>query len=158
MSLNIKINPMSETEYNIWAPRCLSSYAADKMRTHTLSQTTAEQIAQDDFKRLLPNGLRSDNNFLFSAKDESENLVGFIWYCIHKTKGRREAFVYDIIVEEQYRNKGYGKQMMLFAEANVKNSGVNKIGLHVFGFNQTAIRLYKSLNYEITDLIMEKTL
>lgn len=45
---------------------------------------------------------------------------------------------------------------MLMLEEHVKNEGLESIGLHVFGFNQRAIELYKSLDYQITDLVMVK--
>jgi ribosomal protein S18 acetylase RimI-like enzyme len=155
---SMKIKLMSETEYNIWAPRSRASYAADKMRANSLTQEEAEKTAQDDFNRLLPDGRNSKDNFLFSAKDECGNILGFIWFCVRGAEGNRRAFICDVIIEEQHRGKGYGKQMMLLVEQEAKKEGLNRIGLHVFGFNDTAIRLYQSLGYATTDLVMEKSL
>ncbi|MGZ3771140.1 MAG: GNAT family N-acetyltransferase [Bdellovibrio sp.] len=154
----MKINLMSETEYNIWLHRSRASYAADKMKANGFTQEEAEQIARDDFNRLLPDGYNSKDNFLYSAKDEKENILGFIWFCIRGAEGNKRAFICDVVIEEQYRGKGYGKQMMLLMEQEAKKKGSNRIGLHVFGFNETAIRLYQSLGYATTDLVMEKNL
>jgi ribosomal protein S18 acetylase RimI-like enzyme len=54
--------------------------------------------------------------------------------------------------------KGYGKKAMLLLEEKVKALGLKNIGLHVFGHNHRAIGLYQSLNYQTTNLVMEKEL
>jgi ribosomal protein S18 acetylase RimI-like enzyme len=154
----MKITPMSEAEYNVWAPRSRAAYAADKMRANELTKEEADKIAQDDFERLLPDGHRSKDNFLFTLKDEKQNLAGFSWFVIRGPEDNRRAFVCDIVVDESYRGKGYGRQLMLFMENEARKLGLKRIGLHVFGFNETAIGLYRSLGYETTDLVMEKTL
>lgn len=149
---------MSGKEYNVWAPRSQASYAADKMKANRLTKAEAEKIAHDDFKQMLPDGLGSKDNFLFAAKDESQKIIGFIWFCVRGAEGNRRAFVCDVIVEENYRGKGFGKKIMLLAEKEAQSQGLRRIGLHVFGFNETAIHLYKSLGYTTTDLTMEKDL
>jgi ribosomal protein S18 acetylase RimI-like enzyme len=154
----MKITPMSEAEYDVWAPRSCAGYAADKMRASSLTKAEADKIAQADFERLLPDGLKSKDNFLFALKDEKQNLAGFSWFVVRDPEENRRAFVCDIVVEEAYRGKGYGKQLMLFMENEAKKMGLKRIGLHVFGFNKTAIGLYQSLGYETTDLVMDKSL
>lgn len=47
---------------------------------------------------------------------------------------------------------------MLILEEEVKARGLDLIGLHVFGFNETAIGFYRSLGYQVTNLMMEKQL
>jgi ribosomal protein S18 acetylase RimI-like enzyme len=154
----MKITPMSEAEYNIWAPRSRASYAADKMKASSLTKEEADKIAQADFERLLPEGLKSKDNFLFTLRDEKQNLAGFGWFVVRGPEENRRAFVCDIVVEEAYRGKGYGKQLMLFMEYEAKKMKLKRIGLHVFGFNEKAIGLYRSLGYETTDLVMDKSL
>lgn len=154
----MKLYAMSESEYALWAPRSRLSYAADKMRANGLTRSEAEKIATDDFNRLLPEGLGSKNHFLYSAKDESQNVIGFIWFCVLGADANRRAYIYDVIIEEAYRGQGYGKKMMTLVEKEIQALGIQRVGLHVFGYNETAIRLYSSLGYATTDLVMEKTL
>jgi len=47
---------------------------------------------------------------------------------------------------------------MLLLETEMKARGVKRVGLHVFGFNMTAINLYESLAFETTNRQMEKEL
>lgn len=154
----MKITPMSESEFKVWAPRSRAMYAADKMQANGLTKAEAEKIARDDFERLLPGGLNSRDNFLFSAKGEDQTIVGYIWFCVRGADDNRRAFICDVIIEKQFRGKGYGKKIMQFAEQEAKKMGLKRIGLHVFSFNETAIRLYQSLGYATTDLVMEKSL
>lgn len=149
---------MTEVEYNHWAPRSRASYAADKIKANGLTRVEAERIANEDFSRLLPDGLQTKDNFLFTGRDENDNVLGYIWFCIRGEEGNKRAFICDVIVEEQYRGKGYGKKMMVLAEKEAKKKGINRIALHVFRFNEPAIRLYQSIGYKITDLMMDKAL
>lgn len=154
----MKIAQMSETEFNAWAPRSRASYASDKMKANGLTASEAEKAARDDFNRLLPAGLSSKDNFLFTAKDDDQNILGFIWYCVRGTENNKRAFICDVIIEEPYRGKGFGKQIMQLVEQDAAVKGISRIGLHVFSFNEAAIRLYQSLGYATTDVMMEKNI
>ena len=54
----------------------------------------------------------------------------------------------DLIVAPQFQNKGYGKQILLWALENIKN---DEIILHVAEWNQKAIRLYEKNGFEIKE-------
>lgn len=45
---------------------------------------------------------------------------------------------------------------MLLAEGYARSMGARTLGLNVFGFNTTALELYKSVGYETTSLKMRK--
>jgi ribosomal protein S18 acetylase RimI-like enzyme len=154
----MKLTPMSEKEYAFWSVRSRQGYADDKMKANSLTREEADKIAADDFKRLLPDGQTSKDNYLFTAHDETKNVLGYIWFIIRGAENNRKAFICDVVIEDEYRGKGYGTQIMELVETEVKKLGLNRIGLHVFGFNETAINLYKKLGYLTTDLVMEKTL
>ena len=127
------------------------------MRANGLTQTQAEKIAATNLDRALPDGLNSKDNFLLAAKDENENTLGFAWYSLTAEDAPR-AFIYDLIVEDQYRGRGYGRQIMLLLEAEMKKRGVRRVGLNVFSFNTIAIGLYESLGFATTNRQMEKEL
>lgn len=154
----MKISRMSDEEYLGWAPASRAAYAADKMRASGLTKAEAEKVAEEDFKRILPDGRDSQDNFLYTARNDEQTVVGFLWFCVRGANDNRRAFVCDILVKEPFRGRGYGKLLMLHAEKEASDLGLKRIGLHVFGFNETAIGLYQSLGYQTTDLVMEKTL
>ncbi len=148
---------MSQSEYDFWSPRSRREYAADKARANKLTKSESELVAVSDFNRLLPDGLKTKDSFLYSVKN-GEQIVGFTWFVIRGAQDNRKAFICDIIVEEELRGKGYGRSTMLLVEQEAKKLGLKQIGLHVFAFNERAVGLYQSLGYLTTDLTMEKSL
>ena len=56
----------------------------------------------------------------------------------------------DLIVNRKYQGKGYGKQILLWA---IKNIQTQKPILHVAGWNEKAIVLYKNVGFEIIETI-----
>lgn len=48
----------------------------------------------------------------------------------------------DLIVNPKYQEKGYGKQLLLYAINNLQNKGKEPICLHVAAWNKKAIGLY----------------
>ena len=71
---------------------------------------------------------------------------------------RPHGFIYDIVLEEAQRGKGYGKQTMLALEEFANKLGLETLALHVFAYNTAAMRLYKGLGYEVTSQNMVKRL
>jgi ribosomal protein S18 acetylase RimI-like enzyme len=70
----------------------------------------------------------------------------------------RSLWIYDVHVQERYRGRGYGKEAMLLAETEGRRRGFDRIGLNVFGGNEVARSLYRSLGYTESAVIMRKHL
>ena len=70
----------------------------------------------------------------------------------------QKAFIYDFIIDESFRGKGYGKQALVALDEKLKSIEVQSVGLHVFGDNITAQELYKKMGYQITGIHMKKML
>ena len=153
----MKLVKMNQDEYDFWIRRSIKNYAKGKVKANNLTEKEAKRAAKNDFLRLLPDGLKSKDNFLYSMR-EQKVIVGYIWFCIKGSAKNRKAFLCDIIIEKSSRSKGLGRSAMVLLEGKVKKLGGKEIGLHVFGFNQKAVRLYQSLGYQTTDLIMAKPL
>ena len=78
------------------------------------------------------------NNVYLLVKDEE--LIGSV-----ALKGSE---IDDLIVTPEFQNKGYGKQILLWALENIKSE---KIILHVAQWNRKAISLYERNGFEITE-------
>lgn len=154
----MKLHKMTPADFNAWSVLNKRDYAADKMKANRLTEAEANEIAERDFGRLLPDGLDSADNYLFTVQDDELGRVGYLWFGARGAADNRKAYIYDIVIDETHRGKGFGKRTMGLVEDEVKKLGISEIGLHVFGFNTAAIRLYKSLGYETTDLMMAKLL
>ncbi|MGZ3787031.1 MAG: GNAT family N-acetyltransferase [Bacteriovorax sp.] len=148
---------LTSAEYEFWKERSLREYKQETIRANGLTEAEAEEKAQGDFNRYLPNGLGSPDQYIFSMKDNG-TLIGFLWFCERGAADNRKAYILDIVVEEAHRGKGHGKKAMLLLEEKVKAMGLRHIGLHVFGHNHRAHELYKKLGYVETNIVMEKVL
>lgn len=155
MKTDIQLRPMNESEFLVWSAESRRAYAADKVRANGYTEAEAEKIATESFARLLPDGIHSKDMFLY-VLEESGELLGNFWFAIQGESPRKKAFIYDVLIHESHQGKGYGRMIMELGEQKAREAGAVAIGLHVFGFNERAIRLYQSLNYRTTDLQMEK--
>lgn len=73
---------------------------------------------------------------------EDDELIGSV-----ALKGNE---IDDLLVDVKHQSQGYGKQILLWA---LENIGCDNIILHVAEWNARAVRLYKSVGFEITKTI-----
>jgi len=149
--------PMTQSEYDAFLEQAVSEYAADNVRAGYWDESEAIEKSRKEFERLLPQGLHSENHFLYTVY-EGENIVGLIWMRANTDRPTPSGFIFGLRIEEKFRGKGFGKQAMLLIEEKAHELGLKSIGLHVFGENTVARNLYESLGYEISSLNMSKKL
>lgn len=75
---------------------------------------------------------------------EEEKLVGFIVYSIMYER----AEIIDIIVNPDYRERGYGKCLIIKALDEIKNNKCLNITLEVSSNNDVAIKFYSNLGFK----------
>jgi ribosomal protein S18 acetylase RimI-like enzyme len=154
----MRLVPMTQPEYDRWLEKSVGEYAADKVKAGAWQPGDALERSAKEFAHLLTDGVHSKDQHLYMLEDEATGKkVGMIWVAAVNW-GKPIAFIYDIVVDEDQRGKGYGKQAMLALEDVVRGLGLDEIGLHVFGHNTIARDLYLKVGYEITDINMVKKL
>jgi ribosomal protein S18 acetylase RimI-like enzyme len=129
----------------------IRGYAAEHVRNGNWPEEGSLERSRMEFESLLPQGIHTPNQYLWSLVD-GEQKVGFIWVQVKDGK----AFIYDFLVEEEYRGKGYGKQALSAMDEKLQSMDVESVALHVFGDNVTAQELYKKMGFEITGIHMQK--
>jgi ribosomal protein S18 acetylase RimI-like enzyme len=153
----LRLVPMTESELEVFLEKAVPEYAADRVRAGHWSEEEALERSRQSYAELLPQGVKTKNNYLFRIQlDESGEKIGMIWMK-HEAL-RPQGFIYEIVLDEAQRGKGYGKQAMLALEKIAKEMGLESIGLHVFTHNTVAVRLYENLGYEVTNQNMTKKL
>lgn len=153
-SPGLRLEPMTNAEFAAWIERSKRTYADDKARANGWTLEKALEVAEYDFTRFLPNGLATPRTSLLTIRGDLGEQLGFLWMGVKDDP--KQAYVFDILIEEAFRGRGYGKAAMIAAEAQAKSTGFSSIGLHVFGSNTRAISLYKSLGYSVVDQVMSK--
>lgn len=155
----IQLQNMSNLDFEDYIVSASADYAEDKVIAGVWAKAEAEQLSKEAFERLLPKGVNTENEYLFSILNSEVNQkVGYLWFRLNETLLGRTAFILDFVILEQYRGRGYGQQTLKVLEEVAKNLDIHKIALHVFAHNTTAVALYEKLGYKNTDITMAKYL
>ncbi|MGA2210063.1 MAG: GNAT family N-acetyltransferase [Acidimicrobiales bacterium] len=150
------LRPMEDEELQAWMKDQREHYIEDRIGTGEQPEE-AERIATEQYAMLFPEGKPAPGHFLSRVVDGDEP-VGWLWIG-PRTPARPDAYwVWDVVIEEAHRGRGYGRAAMLLAEEQAHGAGATEIGLNVFGYNAVARGLYESLGYETTTLQMRKEL
>lgn len=151
----VELVPMQQEDFEPYLERDIREYAEEHVRNGNWKPAEALERSRKEHQQLLPDGLQSKNQYLFSIVDAgSDQKLGVLWVHIENN----QAFIYDFRIEEAQRGKGYGKQALLALDGKLKSLNVKSVGLHVFGDNLTAQELYKKMGYQVTDMHMRKIL
>jgi RimJ/RimL family protein N-acetyltransferase len=147
----ITLEPLQQEDFERYLEHSIGDYAADHIRNGNWSEEEAVERSRQEFMSLLPEGVHSKNQYLWSILD-GKNKIGILWVQIKNAK----AFIYDFRIHEEFRGKGYGKQALAAMDDWLKSIGVDSVSLHVFGDNKTAQELYKKMGFVVTDMHMQK--
>jgi len=150
----VKLIPMEQADFEAYLEEDIQRYAQAHVEAGNWEPSQALEKSRKEHQQLLPDGLESRNQYLFSIIDASDQKLGILWVNIEN--GR--AFIYDFRIDEAQRGKGYGKQGLMALDEKLKSMNVESVALHVFGDNITAQELYKKTGYQITGIHMKKVL
>ncbi len=147
---------MTADEFTPWCEQSIRDYAAEKVVSGLWSRETSEEQARAELARLLPDGLASDGNHLFTIEDDAGQAVGTLWFAMQARFGLPIAYVYNVEIAPAYRRRGHARRAFDALEAEVSTLGLHGVALHVFGHNTAARALYESLGYEPTNINLFK--
>ena len=156
MTTPVTLRPMTEAEFSTWRPHWLATYAAEHTARAGPIRRRRAPRGHTQMEGFLKDGGGTEGHDLLRVVVADEP-VGWLWLGPHPDKAGT-AWVYEIELEEHARGRGIGRATMLTAEALVASRGVRELGLNVFGHNERAIHLYRSLGYATTSMNMAKSL
>ncbi|MCG1023090.1 GNAT family N-acetyltransferase [Sutcliffiella horikoshii] len=112
-----------------------SSFAEEK--THTLQEIKRKVLENED-------------SFIYGLFHQS-NLVGMIGFQrADKLKFRHKGTIWGVYISEDYRGKGFSKQMLEYTLTRAKKiPGLKQIQLTVAASNTHAKKLYESYGFEV---------
>ncbi|NUO58839.1 MAG: GNAT family N-acetyltransferase [Hamadaea sp.] len=150
----VTVRRMSADEFGPWWTEQLAGYAESFVLNGLLTEEQARERAERQSGELLPSGLDTPGHDIYTVVAE-DKPVASIWVC-HEVEPDT-SFVFDVVVEDGHRGKGYGRAAMLAAEQSALDAGSHVLGLNVFGHNEVALRLYTSLGYRPTSQMRTMT-
>lgn len=155
----IALSPMTDDEYQPYVRQSIQDYAAEHVRGGRWSAEDALEQSAREFDSLLTQGLHTPDHFLYMiVEEDTGQRVGVLWFALQSRAGQRTAWVYDIVIYEEFRRHGYATQAFRLLEERASEQGATSIALHVFGHNHSARALYEKLGYEPTNIQMVKHL
>lgn len=152
----VQLVPMTEGEYQQFLAWSIPDYAQEQAKSGAWELEEALERGRRTFDELLPDGLSTPDQFLFSIESEGKKPVGYLWYGVREEGERRYAALYELVIFEEYRRRGYASQALSALEDEVQGEGVEQIILHVFGHNQGARALYRKSGYVERNVTMVK--
>lgn len=149
----ISLRPLREDEYAGWDEAHRREYARGLVEHAGLSREEAEAKVARDVPAVLPRGLATEATWIWAVEADGRR-VGTVFLGLRGDG----AWLYDITIDESERGRGHGRGAMTALEAEVRALGYDSIGLNVWGGNEVARGLYRSLGWDEQSVHMRKRL
>ena len=91
---------------------------------------------------------RENSAYILCEFDET--IVGIVGYDIHG----EWAYINLLAVRLQYRGMGIGRLLVQRAERELRQRGVKHVKVCTWSTNEGAIRLYRSLGYDVEEVLV----
>ena len=149
----IVLRPLREDEYADWDAAHRAEYARGLIAHVGMSREDAEAKVERDVAAVLPDGLATPGTRIWAVEDDGRK-VGTVFVGIRDAG----AWLYDITIDEAERGRGFGRAAMTALEDEVRALGHTTIGLNVWGGNEVARGLYRSLGWVEESVHMRRQL
>ncbi len=160
---DVHFRNMTEKEFNDFSKEEIRSYAEELIKSgYKKLKITAMKASRKEYEETFPQGYNTPENYFYIIQNNKNEDVGKIFYQTHYEK-KDVAFITEFVINEEYRNKGYGKSALKKVAEDARAKGYKKMGLNVFLHNKISYPMYLKDGYEIVEeihgnAIMEKEL
>ncbi len=152
----VHLEPKSGSDVAAWLTTMWTDYREQLLGagfTQRDASLNIERIKANLFVDGVPNG----DQRLFDVLDDGAR-VGSLWLAKTDDPSAHEWFIYDVVIEPEFRGRGFGRSTMQAAEDYVRGQGGTRLSLNVFGPNVVARSLYESMGYSVLTVGMGKDL
>jgi ribosomal protein S18 acetylase RimI-like enzyme len=146
------LRPLTAQEYPALVENLHRTYVTDMVEAGVAADA-AEDKWQRDRERLLGAGEPVEGMYALVDGDEA---VGHLWIAERPGDLGPSLFVWSVAVDEDRRGRGYGREAMRLAEEEAQARGLAAVELNVFGGNDVAHGLYRSMGYRDVAVVMRK--
>ena len=154
--MRVRLRELSDDELPAWLDESQRFYARDLVVNGGYSEERAQEKSRRDHASLFPDGKRQPRHYVNAVEDdETGEPVGRMWFH-HRDDG--VVFLYQVELDPSVRGRGLGREAMQLLEARARELGAARIELNVFGGNDVARGLYRSLGYAEQAVQMGKRL
>lgn len=123
-----------------------------------LYERAPEQVINTE-EQLLKDGFGEKDYYQFYMSEYEGQCVGFaLYYYRYSTWRGRVLYLEDLFVEEAYRGKNIGFQLLKKIVETAQNEGCKQVTWQVLDWNKIAIDFYKSLGADFDKSWVNATL
>ena len=152
--MGVRLRELRRDELPAWLEAARRFYVDDLERHAGMTTADAEGRASRDYESLFPDGVPKEGQHLFALEDEGGAVIGRLFFATRPAG----VWLYEIELDERVRGRGLGREAMLAFEDLARELGAEKVTLNVFGGNEVARSLYRSLGYAEEAVHMGKRL
>ena len=127
----------------------VAGYATAIASARRLPMAAAVTEAERSVTEKVPRGPATPGQLMRKAVAGGAE-VGWIWVTLPEPTRPTMAWLTDVEVDPEHRSRGYACAIIEAVEAELTGLGVPRLGLNVFGDNETALRLYDRLGFQVT--------
>jgi len=144
----VTFREMNHEEYLEYKEYVVNELADALVKGGFVEASNSFEQALKEQNEVLPNDGKTEKNYLYIIENEV-NDIGFIWFGELEIKNEKIAYLFDVMIKDEYRNKGYAYDSMIEIENRMINLGYKKVQLYVLAENDMAIKLYTKCGYTI---------
>ena len=152
--MRVRLRPVGDDELAGYLEEMHRFYVSDLRESLGLSPEEAAEKSVRDHATLFPSGRPAAGVHAFVLEDEAGDAIGRLFFA-ERPYG---VWLYAIELDERVRGRGLGREAMLAFEERARELGAASIKLNVFGGNDKARSLYRSLGYVEEAVEMSKSL
>lgn len=76
----VKLEKMTKSDFDHYISIAVNAYAIEKVKTGTWTEDEAYKLSEESFKKLLPNDIETERQYLYSIFDNDKNIkVCYLW-------------------------------------------------------------------------------
>jgi ribosomal protein S18 acetylase RimI-like enzyme len=159
MTAAVRFVPFDEVDFHAWLSEAIPSFALANVEDGSWTLAESIGLSRAAHDALLPQGLATPGHFFVHLNDAGNGQrVGMLWWAEARKGGALQAWVYNLTIAEAARRRGFARATLCELEGVARGHGMQQLGLHVFGHNHAARRLYESLGFEPASLTLRKVL
>lgn len=115
---------------------CIHLHVRDNQKRFVATNENGLALAYAH-KEMKPRGIYCD-----------DTLVGFLMYAQDPDDGL--YYINRLMIDEKYQSKGYGRQALEILIEHLRSKGIKQVDILHRPDNEIAIKLYRSLGFELT--------
>jgi ribosomal protein S18 acetylase RimI-like enzyme len=154
--MSVSLREIGAEELGRFLGRSEGEYAAERAAAGEPLEVARSRAAASRAE-FFPGGRPKAGHLVFSIVDDDEP-IGVLWVGPHPDGYPGAMWVWNVEIDEPHRGRGAGRRAMELAEEVVIGRGASELWLNVFGQNEVAIGLYRSLSYQPMTIQMRKVL